>query len=115
MLRLDEESDAVRLADETSDGSLLRSNPRLASAGHAQPPPVRTAASARTPNATEYEVAVAMAPTTNAPSPVPASKLRFHAMLTDCRAGSPAIANDCVSRSEEHTSELQSPVHLVCR
>src|SRR6266487_2207984 len=22
---------------------------------------------------------------------------------------------DCASRSEEHTSELQSPVHLVCR
>ena len=38
-----------------------------------------------------------MAPTTNAPSPVPASKLRFHAMLTECRAGSPAIANACVS------------------
>ena len=65
-------------------------NPRLAP-GHAQPPPVRPAASARTPNATEYEVAVAMAPTTNAPSPVPASKLRFHAMLTECRAGSPAM------------------------
>ncbi len=57
--------------------------PRLASPGHAQPTPVRMAASARTPNATEYEVAVAMAPTTNAPSPVPASKLRFHAMLTE--------------------------------
>jgi hypothetical protein len=53
---------------------------------------VTTAASARTPNATEYEVAVAMAPTTNAPSPVPASKLRFHAMLTESRAGSPAAA-----------------------
>src|SRR5690348_17568123 len=23
--------------------------------------------------------------------------------------------NKCASRSEEHTSELQSPVHLVCR
>ena len=44
---------------------------------------MRPVASARTPNATEYEVAVAMAPTANAPSPVPASKLRFHAMLTD--------------------------------
>jgi hypothetical protein len=73
--------------------ALRPGNPRLASPGHAQPPPVRTAASARTPNATEYEVAVAMAPTTNAPSPVPASKLRFHAMLTESRAGSPAAAN----------------------
>src|SRR5690348_17419179 len=29
------------------------------------------------------------------------------------RAGSPLGA--CGGRSEEHTSELQSPVHLVCR
>src|SRR6266487_6111520 len=29
-----------------------------------------------------------------------------------CRRGSPHRAG---SRSEEHTSELQSPVHLVCR
>jgi hypothetical protein len=35
-------------------------------------------------------MAVAMAPVANAPSPVPASKLRFHAMLTVDRAGSPA-------------------------
>src|SRR5438876_5729134 len=26
-----------------------------------------------------------------------------------------AVANTLLSRSEEHTSELQSPVHLVCR
>jgi hypothetical protein len=58
---------------------------------------VKATASASTANATEYEVAVAMAPTTNAPSPVPASKLRFHAMLTEFRAGSPAAANACVS------------------
>src|SRR5258708_13647152 len=25
------------------------------------------------------------------------------------------MASDCLSRSEEHTSELQSPDHLVCR
>lgn len=44
---------------------------------------MKPTASARAPNATEYEAAVAMAPTASAPSPVPASKLRFHAMLTD--------------------------------
>src|SRR5690348_17615202 len=30
-------------------------------------------------------------------------------------SGSPAGACVSASRSEEHTSELQSPVHLVCR
>ena len=50
---------------------------------------MKPTASARTPNATEYEAAVAMAPTANAPSPVPASKLRFHTMLTEDRAASP--------------------------
>src|SRR5690348_17464785 len=29
--------------------------------------------------------------------------------------GSPATAGGGTCRSEEHTSELQSPVHLVCR
>src|SRR5690348_17925592 len=29
--------------------------------------------------------------------------------------GGEAIAKDTKKRSEEHTSELQSPVHLVCR
>src|SRR5690348_12900819 len=29
--------------------------------------------------------------------------------------GHPAFALNVVARSEEHTSELQSPVHLVCR
>src|SRR5690348_17445091 len=28
---------------------------------------------------------------------------------------SSSAARSCASRSEEHTSELQSPVHLVCR
>ena len=55
------------------------------------------APSARTANAAEYEVAVAMAPAVNAPSPVQASKLRFHAMLTEDRAGSPAAVNACAS------------------
>src|SRR5690348_18006366 len=27
----------------------------------------------------------------------------------------PALARKLLARSEEHTSELQSPVHLVCR
>src|SRR5690348_550616 len=41
--------------------------------------------------------------------------------LTDCGDGDAALrfaraqAFDLLIRSEEHTSELQSPVHLVCR
>src|SRR5690348_18120135 len=31
------------------------------------------------------------------------------------RCAPPAGATPCGPRSEEHTSELQSPVHLVCR
>src|SRR4051794_41720362 len=31
------------------------------------------------------------------------------------RGRSPALRRDDLRRSEEHTSELQSPVHLVCR
>src|SRR2546422_3040034 len=31
------------------------------------------------------------------------------------RIGSQPCANDCLGRSEEHTSELQSRLHLVCR
>jgi hypothetical protein len=38
-----------------------------------------------------------MAPVPNAPIPVPASKLRFHTMLTVARAGSPAALNACAS------------------
>src|SRR5258708_36032619 len=38
---------------------------------------------------------------------------RFHAVST--KATSPAIDSDSSKRSEEHTSELQSPDHLVCR
>src|SRR5207244_11253490 len=30
-------------------------------------------------------------------------------------AMTPRFASQCVNRSEEHTSELQSPDHLVCR
>src|SRR5690348_17441232 len=32
-----------------------------------------------------------------------------------CRRNSPRNFRPEISRSEEHTSELQSPVHLVCR
>src|SRR5690348_17997158 len=35
-------------------------------------------------------------------------------IVTVVCASSPA-ADMCIVRSEEHTSELQSPVHLVCR
>src|SRR5438876_2607335 len=31
------------------------------------------------------------------------------------RAGRKALTDEAANRSEEHTSELQSPVHLVCR
>src|SRR4051794_41635583 len=35
---------------------------------------------------------------------------------TPCGSGARAIRTTCLPpRSEEHTSELQSPVHLVCR
>src|SRR2546422_7556312 len=33
----------------------------------------------------------------------------------DCCAGEPLNKTNCVVRSEEHTSELQSRLHLVCR
>src|SRR5438876_4791589 len=32
-----------------------------------------------------------------------------------CPSSSSTCSASCGSRSEEHTSELQSPVHLVCR
>src|SRR5438876_11680040 len=32
-----------------------------------------------------------------------------------CAASCPRTRSSSASRSEEHTSELQSPVHLVCR
>src|SRR5438876_9104121 len=38
----------------------------------------------------------------------------FPAVL-DADAASPHYGQAVASRSEEHTSELQSPVHLVCR
>src|SRR5256885_6774950 len=34
---------------------------------------------------------------------------------TTCRAGRPTSRRSTSSRSEEHTSELQSPCNLVCR
>src|SRR5690348_17460317 len=34
---------------------------------------------------------------------------------SDCASGEFCSASLCRYRSEEHTSELQSPVHLVCR
>src|SRR5256885_7675473 len=39
---------------------------------------------------------------------------RSSADLHECPASGPAIC-DCQYRSEEHTSELQSPCNLVCR
>src|SRR5690348_17737560 len=44
---------------------------------------------------------------------------RSAATSTRCRCASPRGSAHpwvpCCARSEEHTSELQSPVHLVCR
>src|SRR5690348_17932335 len=34
---------------------------------------------------------------------------------TSCSGCSPSMDTTTCTRSEEHTSELQSPVHLVCR
>src|SRR5438552_11678323 len=40
----------------------------------------------------------------------------FRSLAHRCRPGRPAIPDDHrPERSEEHTSELQSPDHLVCR
>src|SRR5690348_17902802 len=40
--------------------------------------------------------------------------VRSHSLVKTTRA-SPGFGICCMNRSEEHTSELQSPVHLVCR
>src|SRR5690348_17998043 len=37
------------------------------------------------------------------------------ALLQVCQSGKEAFSSRQPDRSEEHTSELQSPVHLVCR
>src|SRR5713226_10722739 len=48
------------------------------------------------------------------PIPEPASSPKLHAPCSADRIGRPARCSTA-TRSEEHTSELQSPVHLVCR
>src|SRR6266581_8540214 len=46
-------------------------------------------------------------------------RTRAHAgrsrLAVDARVRGRALAHEAPDRSEEHTSELQSPVHLVCR
>src|SRR2546422_2899909 len=42
-------------------------------------------------------------------------RLRLPAGRLQLLAGLPARPRHCVPRSEEHTSELQSRLHLVCR
>src|SRR5690348_18212080 len=50
------------------------------------------------------------------PRPHPAGPAGRAGLLPPCRtAHPPLVARGRRSRSEEHTSELQSPVHLVCR
>src|SRR5258708_25511804 len=54
------------------------------------------------------------------PSPFPCLRLQASPPRPDFRKAGPSIslttvARRCGSRSEEHTSELQSPDHLVCR
>src|SRR3990172_9785537 len=39
----------------------------------------------------------------------------FHGSVPRCRGGLPRVAARAHARSEEHTSELQSRLHLVCR
>src|SRR3989442_2410008 len=39
----------------------------------------------------------------------------FHGRGSTCRQGTDAVAKKIPLRSEEHTSELQSRPHLVCR
>src|SRR5690348_17622448 len=39
----------------------------------------------------------------------------FYRDVRNRLAGQPGIVSASWARSEEHTSELQSPVHLVCR
>src|SRR5690242_13823034 len=39
----------------------------------------------------------------------------FHLYRADTTAPAPGAHGDCADRSEEHTSELQSHVNLVCR
>src|SRR2546426_7740927 len=62
-----------------------------------------------------------MSPSTAMIAPVPARDRRSSASAissaTDCRSPreKARMKRDCPSRSEEHTSELQSPCNLVCR
>src|SRR5690348_17697176 len=40
---------------------------------------------------------------------------KYFAILCNTEPARTSAADQCQPRSEEHTSELQSPVHLVCR
>src|SRR5258708_18472016 len=50
---------------------------------------------------------------------LPISRAHFFFLPRTARSGKrrdrPSQARKCTTRSEEHTSELQSPDHLVCR
>src|SRR5690348_18076387 len=43
------------------------------------------------------------------------SQKSLRASITSARVAAPGMISTSFRRSEEHTSELQSPVHLVCR
>src|SRR5258708_21924404 len=51
---------------------------------------------------------------TRAPKRAPPFKRRIHTLHIRTEAG-PNVQRVYTARSEEHTSELQSPDHLVCR
>src|SRR2546422_7191091 len=54
-------------------------------------------------------------PAKSLPNQEPASNWRSSASVCSCTAPRPLVVRSSVSRSEEHTSELQSRLHLVCR
>src|SRR5258708_9367037 len=49
------------------------------------------------------------------PIPLSATQIRAHPSRSSPQMRTTGICPDLTNRSEEHTSELQSPDHLVCR
>src|SRR5690348_17896185 len=61
------------------------------------------------------QLAVAVAPRVARQPPLPRAGLRRRRPVAERGRDDGARALEQQLRSEEHTSELQSPVHLVCR
>src|SRR5713226_490093 len=112
---------AVAASGARSRASTITSNPSLARCNNQNPPPPRPELAGST---TANAAAVATA-ASNALPPCtkmlwPASVASGWALAIAAAGGPAAAATDQQTqtkkmRSEEHTSELQSPVHLVCR